>query len=102
VNKERLIPVRSEAEIRVGAIYVLRYCKVCEVDHRFLVLRFLGEMEWDQGSALTWDTTLSCSGHDSPTWFSAWLAIPEGRLFLVEDGLRQEETPYVTRVRRDA
>lgn len=34
---EKLIPVRSEAEIVVGGIYVLKDCRYCGGDHRSMM-----------------------------------------------------------------
>lgn len=86
---EKLIPVLSESEVRIGAIHVVKACRRCDGtrDHRFMVT---GKADWPDGLGglggwYRWAPAPGCGFRPNLTHFD--FAIPEGRLFRVEDGL---------------
>jgi hypothetical protein len=95
--KERLVRVTSEAELKVGAIYVLKACKKCGNDHRFMIISHIGERDWADGASSTWDTSGCCSQNPEHTWWTPVPNLREGRLFRVEDPNLDldEENPYL-------
>ena len=87
---ERLIPVTSERELRVGMIVVIKGCK-CG-DHRVILLGY--------GPDNTAPPHAGCGGINGwryePKAHDAYslcfcLGIPEGRIYRVDDGLENDE-----------
>jgi hypothetical protein len=102
--KERLVRVTSEAEIRVGAIYVVKACRRCGRNERFIAISRDPRMAYSVD-----DPGVTGSGwHISPRpwcWpegVVTWMPITnlsQGRLFRVEDPNLDlnEENPYLAK-----
>lgn len=88
VERERLIPVKSESELRVGMLLKVLACRKCHADERFIVTGYI-------------DNGRPCSGCLNPS--RAWLLtgcipraslccpIREGRLYIVDTGLESAD-----------
>jgi hypothetical protein len=104
-EEEKLVPVKSESELRVGMLIVATACE-CGSSHRGLLMesvsvrRGLGEGEYApcphgaEGSAGTawrlapppcWDVPVMCC-----------CGCSRGFIFRVDTGLTDEASPYVT------
>ena len=102
MTRENLIPVKSESEIRVGMIVVVKQCgaymgddeanPVCGETHRMMILNgpFEGEDGWGcvAGAFDVAPMPPCVRGHAECIAFD--VDIPEGHLFRVEDGLDLE------------
>lgn len=95
--KERLIPVRSESEIRIGAIYVVRNCRICGKRERFMITGHAGLRMFSNDGIEHFIAPahavapVDCQGDD---YSNLALAVAQGRLFRVDDGLTEESNPY--------
>jgi hypothetical protein len=88
--KERLIPVRSKSEIRIGAIHILKECRPCGATNRGILVRLTREFKCSH-CGIQQESYKLLPGHCCLTHFSLCLAFREGRLFRVEDGLDPEK-----------
>lgn len=84
-TEEKLIPVTNESELRIGMKVTLRNCRQYNRDHLGFML--LGSVRNERGK-ISWKHTSDCQ--DPPLMHFTFLAIPEGRLFRVEDGLDEK------------
>lgn len=93
--EERLIPVTSEDQLSVGKICVLLDCDICGAQRcRFMIIAV---EPWSRGDRCdcgrkchSYWTAPNCSGDpDGMACFAA--AIADGSMFLVDDGLTQQE-----------
>lgn len=99
VERERLIPVTSEAELRVGMLVERQGCPFCGRAHRCLMTSAIAAQEgWHVDKTQCrathdWRTApVTCGQVDwgGPTCFC--YAIAEGRLFIV-DPFSESDTP---------
>ncbi len=88
--KERLIPVKSESELRIGMILVLKRCGSCKASHRILLLAPDGRTGIHRDSSSCprgWKMAVSLHGIDQ---LCLCKCLHEGRLFRVDDGMDAE------------
>jgi hypothetical protein len=91
MKPERLIPVTSESQLRVGMIVVSKGCKcvrdgvICGRPHRQMIL---GRTRGLVTGESCWATTKT--GCVFPVTLVTRKCIPEGRLFRVDDGMDAE------------
>lgn len=86
---EKLIPITSEGELRIGMLVVVTLCNACGRSHRFMLLRPL-LLRCSRCTTLVsgWShTNVKCKGGTSDNQGILHHAIPEGRIFRVDDGL---------------
>jgi hypothetical protein len=86
VNGERLIPVKSFDELRVGMILVAKGCCKCDGGtHRFMLLNYVKQKPFWDGFAF--DPVPMCFPPHDAKWVIAPTDVATGRLFRVDDDL---------------
>ena len=95
-KRERLVKVRSESELRVGMIVVVKKCRSCAAPggaHRVMLLRRHAQPGWAvaaDGSRRQFGTWWETAPDMHPPGGPFDHAIATGRLYRVVDGLEKE------------
>jgi len=99
VERDKLVRVMAESDLRVGMLVVVKSCRRCARDHRHLITGLekrrhshKGETPSQCGHVLCRVPGETCTGAPRTCWS---FAIPDGRLYRVDAGLTDEANPYV-------
>lgn len=91
MKSEKLIPVLSETELRVGMIVVVKGCQNCGGWHRGMIASGMRREGFDmlgRRSASRW--TLAPEPMCGKSWWALGNTAKDGRLFRVDDGRADE------------
>jgi hypothetical protein len=93
---EKLVRVRSESEIRIGAIYVYKNCFYCGDSHRFITLRSENREDTLPTGQMVTGWFISPEQHRPEESWDFSDEIKAGNLFRVDDPLLRkfEHNPY--------
>lgn len=99
-EKERLELVRDFGELRAGMLLVIKDCRWCGGDHRFMAVRFSNELGQLPNGELTrmpaWDV-LPAPEHATSGHAVTKLSVERRALFRVVDGFEASSTTTTTK-----